>query len=392
MKNRGIKMKYTEKYRNIGLGLVELFEKEGIIQAGVNGPYDDQETIVRNLSHLIIITSLEILIFNNKRLRNSLDKMGEKLLSMKTDSGLYIMRKKNTKDKCNGVIGHAWVIESLVYLFRVTYDEKYLIHAKEIVDKHAFDNKEFLWHRPLYGQSIQSDVSIDYTLNHQLWFAASLAELNQILKDEKIDFEVNNFLDDLSTKMWIHRDGLICHPIYMRTDFYAAFKEKIKFSLDVVRRILGKPSYKYREYGYHIFNLMALARINRVIPEHKFFSSRKFLKTLKFVNDYDYLKKLLELSWKLDSTLNYKNLEKDEYKTNIYGYTYNVNAFELWFIRQNFENMIDLPILEKALSDQDKIIYDEKEQKLGLESHDKIVINYRVYELYRCLEKDKNWF
>lgn len=42
-----------------GNSLIKAYEKSNEILTGINGPYDDEELKVRNLCHLIIITSIE---------------------------------------------------------------------------------------------------------------------------------------------------------------------------------------------------------------------------------------------------------------------------------------------------------------------------------------------
>ena len=41
---------YDGKYREIGNRLIMQYQKEGTVPAGVNGPYDDKESIEKNLS------------------------------------------------------------------------------------------------------------------------------------------------------------------------------------------------------------------------------------------------------------------------------------------------------------------------------------------------------
>ena len=123
---------YTTIVRNIGKELILDYINNDKILGGLNGPYDDPETPVRNLCHLIIITSLEIKIFNNSKYIDILEKMSRELCGLQSEDGLFIMRLKKEKDLCNGVIGHSWVIEALLYLHMVFKEEKYLNTQKEL--------------------------------------------------------------------------------------------------------------------------------------------------------------------------------------------------------------------------------------------------------------------
>lgn len=40
----------------------------------------------------------------------------------------------------------------------------------------------------------------------------------------------------------------------------------------------------YKEEGYHVFNLMALARISNVYPNYKLECNKKIIKALQYVN------------------------------------------------------------------------------------------------------------
>ena len=55
---------YTEKIRDVGVKLIDGYLLTGHVETGINGPYDDPETEVRYLAHLIVIAAIEFLKFN----------------------------------------------------------------------------------------------------------------------------------------------------------------------------------------------------------------------------------------------------------------------------------------------------------------------------------------
>ncbi len=378
---------YDGKYREIGNRLIMQYQKEGTVPAGVNGPYDDKESIVRNLSHLIIMTAIEIRTFGRKELAGDLERMGAHLLSLRQPSGLYILRENTQKDACNGVIGHAWVVESLVYLYELTGKDRYLEAAGDIVSRHCFDKKQRLWHRPDYGGQAKAGTSIDYTLNHQLWFAASLAELNRTAGKHDYDSELGAFLDGLKRTMAIHKNGLICHTIYLSRDFRHSVKGLIKYGADQFYRMLKRPSYEYREQGYHVFNLMAVARLKEAVGEHAFFHSEKAGNIAGYVSQAAFLEGLSRSDWTSDPTLSYTNITEEEKCVNVYGYPYNVPGLELPYISLVLKPLIEEEAVRRCFLEQHARTFDEKRREMGKISHDKTVINYRVYEYYRYLEK-----
>lgn len=132
---------------------------------------------------------------------------------------------KKEKDLCNGVIGHSWVIEALLYLHMVFKEEKYLNMAAQIASKHSFDERLNLWAIP---NKVPTDLTIDYTFNHQLWYAASLAELNNVLKNTIFQQQLDCFILSLDLNMTNSGYGKIAHTIYRRLGKIATIKSCVK--------------------------------------------------------------------------------------------------------------------------------------------------------------------
>lgn len=376
---------YDEKIRFIGQQLIDAYKSERIVYCGINGPYDDPETKVRNLSHLIVITSIEILKYDNSDLIETLSCMGSELISLRNSQNIYCMREKEGKDQCNGVIGHAWVLEAYYYLYKVIKDREYLTIADSIIGNHEFSYKLGLWGRPGMGSD---DRAIDYTLNHQLWFAASLAEINTELKSDEYENQVNVFLKKLNHNMKLSKQGKVAHEIYSKIGRKYAFKSKIKRVVNMSQDILGLKSYAYKEVGYHVFNLMAIARLFNENTDCSFWDSSKIKKAFSYVNKRSYLTELESDNVTLDASFKNK-IDKAEEKTiNIYGYPYNVPGFELLYVDKIFDNQIKKVTLEYCIKRQFELTYDGNEKRFQNRCHDKVVINYRVYEYYRYLEVD----
>lgn len=375
--------KYNKLIRNVGKQLIEHYIENKCVLCGINGPYDDPETGVRNLSHLIIITSVEVLKFEEIDYKRVLYNMGQDLLRMKALDGLYCMREKRGKDKCNGVIGHAWVIEALIYLWKVFKEDVYLQEAIEIAKRHLFNEKLGLWGRP---NMTCTDETIDFTLNHQIWYAASIGELLQFVEDEQLKKEFNCFMSRLDKNMEISKYGKISHSIYNRLNILNRIKYLIKKYVYVFRELLNKASFAYKEEGYHVFNIMALARIYKIVPGSDFYKGKKFKKSIYYINKGHLYEGLLSTKVNLDYSLHNSISDVDEKDINIYGYPYNVPGFELMYSNIVFAEFIEKDICAKVLSKQFELTYDEKRRMFGKKCHDKNTINYRVYEYYRFLE------
>lgn len=373
-----------KEIQTVGQKLIEEYRCGEKIRQGINGPYDDSETTVRNLSHLIVLTSVEIKIFDNKAYIEVLKKMGEELLSLKDERGLFVLRQKESKDSCNGVIGHAWVIEALVYLYNVLHERKYIDAAVIIAKQHVFDKKLCLWNRPIYDEKVKD--KIDYTLNHQLWYAASLAELLKVNNDDNLEQELRYFMKNLHKSFGVANNGRILHSVYRRNEFKSQMKQMIKKKIHLLEARLGKPSMVYKEQGYHVFNLMALSRIYMTNPEYVFFKNKKFCKALDYVNTNDFLIGLENTKICLDNSLNNNITDKEELVLNIYGYPYNVPGFELLYVGKVFEKKVSENCIKECLKKQFEFTYEERKKQFGKSCHDKNTVNYRVYEYYRYLE------
>lgn len=153
-----------------------------------------------------------------------------------------------------------------------------------------------------------------------------------------------------------------------------------------ISEVLGKPSLMYKEVGYHVFNLMAFARLYHIAPKIEFFQSIKFKKCLKYLENKKYQQLLVASNIELDGSTFGKTLTKDECSINIYGYPYNVTGFELMYCLQVFGKLISEKDVESVCKTQFEQTWSDKELSFGPKCHDKVAVNYRTYEYYRYLE------
>lgn len=373
----------SEQIRSIGRSLVDAFVATGMAYTGINGPYDDPETEVRNLSHLLVIASIEYSKYGMRNYYNAIVNIADRILAMKDSTGIYIMRMKGEKDRCNGVIGHAWLIEGLLYAYKVTNEEKYLKECKNIINKHDFNYDIGLWGRPLEKAN---DDSIDYTFNHQLWYAATLLEANQYLKDEKLTEEFKCFCLKLSNNFKVGLNGRIVHGIFNRLNKKQKYREVLKYYIFCLYEIIGRRSFKYKEEGYHMFNIMAFARIFVIDEYAPIFKCNKVRKALSYCNSSSLYEGLLSSKLQEDLSGHGKITKKEESEINIYGFPYNVPGFEIKYVAQAFKGIIEKEQEDRLLNNQMNLIFCADKDNYLLRCHDKITIQYRVYEYYRFLE------
>lgn len=374
---------YTDKIRKVGEKLINRYLHTGHVETGINGPYDDPETEVRYLAHLIVIVAVECEIFGHSEYKSVVEQLGQQVLSMKSSAGTYKMRQKDEKDQCNGTIGHAWLVEGLLYAYKVTGEEKYLDESERILMMHRFNEKIGLWGRPLMGND---DNAIDFTFNHELWYAATLAEFLQVRKNEQLQKQLDVFMGKLVRTITIIKEGRVAHAIYGRLSTRSALKYKVVRLRDVVNERLSLPSLRYKEIGYHLFNIVAFARLYKIYPESHFFKTKRFKNALDFVNKEEFYKELEENNLKMDASSHGDSLTKEEKTINIYGYPYNVPGFEVLFCQEIFKETIRKDTADKILKRQMELTWDECGGKFGKCCHDSVSVNYRIYEFYRYLE------
>lgn len=369
----------TRVIRDIGKKLIQNHMNGNQISGGINGPYDDPETPVRNLSHLVIICGIEVLKYGREEYIPALKKIGTEILNRKGRDNLWIMREKATKDQCNGVIGHAWLNEAFIYLFRTLQDEVYIDEALTVARQHGFNQKIGLWKRP-------TDGTVDYTMNHQLWYAATLAELNDIVRDVELSRQLDRFMERLPHNLEVSKNGRIRHSVIMHESAKDTLKQKTKNFLSDFHEKRNKPSMAYKEEGYHVFNLFALARLYRVKADSLFWNTVKFKKSINYVHQDEFFAGLENPNVKLDASLKNHITDQEERSVNIYGYPYNVPGFEVAYVAETFDGMISADIVDRCLEKQLDYTFDTGKSVFGCRCHDKQTINYRVYEYYRFLE------
>jgi len=322
---------------------------QGYAPGGQNGPYFDIETPIRNSAHWCVIYATLSREYPNEGFDEIAHSLANYLISPPEfiRNGVYVHRQKHGKDWSNGVIGQGWVIEALAIAGRMLEREDLTSHAKKVASKFSFDTKVCAWKRidPRTGKS-----AIDYTLNHQLWYAAALAELD----DPTHNAHIRSFLTLLNRgAMRTGGEGRVLHLLYSKS-----IKGLLLRARYAITRIRSGNSLKAKEIGYHLYNLHPLARLKKGFGDHELFQSSvveiavEYTKTDAFFNDLD---------------------------SNKYSYPYNSPAFELPLVKAAFK--VDIP-LERFVDRQLEKTYWEQDGNFGFYRGcpDPMTLNARVYE------------
>lgn len=240
------------------------FQNNSVI-AGCNGLYNDPETHYRNSCHWAIVCKFVVSCCEcneteRKKFLDFLDRVVNELYSLDLSSG-PILARTGKKDKSNGLIGTAWVIESLSYRLSEQSEsvrEKSEEIIRQLMSHYSFDKKLGYW--PNVIEPNGETLGPDRTFNHQLWLTISMLEAACALKDENMKQEAKLFIKALLQHMKFNSNGCIYHTI-------GAFPH---YHRTLAKRIL-KPDYKkemhVKELGYHAFNLIALSKLSYLAPE-----------------------------------------------------------------------------------------------------------------------------
>ncbi|MDU0114569.1 hypothetical protein RT723_16545 [Psychrosphaera aquimarina] len=271
-----------------------------------------------------------------------------------------IFVEKKGKDKCNGLVGQAWVIESLAFAFEKLNREDCLQEALRLYHTHPWSPDTALWYRVEIDGTV---LSYDPTFNHQLWFAASASILAKY--DDKIKKQVESFVNKVLLKIQTYDNGVVFHASRMGSVFNYTKEPNFGFIKECktrLRRILQRRSLYSKSVGYHGFNLHAIAMVLENMPG-----------TLD-VNSW--VIKDLSRAFSDDRFISSLNKSK-------FGYFYNVSGFEIaYFLKTlGYEAGVTLDWYDKQL-----------EKTLENESHiltkhapDKNTALARVYELVRLV-------
>lgn len=340
--------------------VVPVADKGGLMAGGVNGPYYDVETPVRNTAHWLITFALLYKRTGDEQYKEAATKLLNFLLNpgKHCKEQVYIHRQKKGKDWSNGIIGQAWIVEALHIAGKILNSTEASKRAVEAINVFKFQSSLSVWDRI---DAANGSRAIDYTLNHQLWFAAAKAEA-----DQNSYAEVDSFLSLLQAGAFrVRANGLICHLLYS-----SSFKGKLLEYRYLLLEKRNMNAVLKKEIGYHLFNLYPLARLYRLRPEHPFFATDKFKRALNYMVSKEFNEAL---------------------ENNKYAYPYNSPAFEMPLVLATFKHLLNESInideiSNRLLQKQTALTFDSESRVFSKNTDDSITLTARIYEYVLGLE------
>lgn len=338
---------------------------DGSFAGGHDGPYRTKDSPVRNTAHWLFTLCSLYEQTGYKNYFAAANKAADYLLSNKArpiNSSFWLGIPGKNRHIGNGVIGQAWVIESLVKASKALNRPDCYKLAEQVFLLHRFNEKTGIWNR-VEQNGISSQI--DRTFNHQLWFAAAAAMLD---KTPVAAEQALIFLEKKGQHVVLYANGIVNHRSLMwQLPLLEDFRKMPKELMRRLKALLKNKLIYQISVGYHAFNLYAFAMLKQSFPEHSFWKSRKMDKMLRVTSTLAFQKQL---------------------SGNPYGYPYNPPGIEIAFAYDVFGAGFGADAAEKWLQRQATETYHpETGSLLSFNTPDPLTSEARIYEALR-LEND----
>lgn len=348
--------------------LVDQQMSKNSVMPGKNGPHQHQETAVRNSCHWAISCLKCYTWYKQDCYLNYACELLQRITTEHDQSGnvTYHLRDSEGKDRCNGLIGQAWVLEALLLAFETAEEDAYFKRAVQLFSAHKFSSEQGLWEITEIDGKF---CGFDPTFNHQLWFALAASPLRLVLPEA--ERQLGQFTAKLHQNLTVLKNGLIFHPIdrslnrkmSKRAVLVKRLKDKTLSPAHLKRRLSGDLNYQkllYFSYGYHLFNMYAFVGLRDVLP----------------ARNMKWLKKSFQL------------LERDEFwkavDGNDFSYPYNAPGFELPLVYEFFPKYVSEQRLEWVWKQQIRKSFSFETWTFDRGTPDPMCLTARIYELSKC--------
>lgn len=368
-------MKQYEYMKKVADYNYERYLRQGYATAGHNGPHGHLDTPVRNTAHYLVIYSYLFKITGEDKYKKISEIFADYLISeqKKSKSGAIQCMVTDKFDHLNGLIGQGWVIEALLYYHETFHDKACIEVAKSIFFAQQYDFSKHLWNRiELDG----TNIGIDPTYNHNIWFAACSYKLNDYCEGNEVDTIVRDLLTKGAERDFrVYVNGLLHHHVNLSEEpaIKAARKKiRIKYLLTPLRFVNPKKlSPHYMEYAYHIFDMYGFCILKERYADLPLFKSERFNKAQVLACNIELINKRCHAG----STKDF----------NVYSYSYNSPAFEWPFVSKvlGFENN---ETNDDLYAIQERLMKDDKDGFFTRNNPDIELWNARTYEIIRFLE------
>jgi hypothetical protein len=331
---------------------------DGSMPPGHNGPYHDPETPVRNTAHWLMTWLRAHELSGETQYRDAAERAVVYLTSpdARPMQATFWCRRNPRKDFANGLVGQAWAIEGLVAAAQAFGRDDLLDLAEAVFLLHPYDGAAGGWRKVNVDGSYNS---LDYTFNHQLWFAAAGGLLHADRPAPEVDKVVQDFLARLDDHLTLYRSGLVRHkgPTFLA----ASRKRKVWGYIKQVLEWKTAAYMQMKSVGYHGFNLYGLALLKTAYPQHAVWQLPQIAAVLRYATS-DSFRRALE--------------------TSKYGYPYNPPGFEVPYAFQVF-GVETAEMRHWWVGEQIRRSFDFETDMMRRGTEDEITFAARLYEATR---------
>jgi len=291
---------FSEIYLDCVQQFCNRHDETGCVQPGINGPHNEAETPLRNICHWIIALAGAYRLTNCSRYYAKAEELVARLCSseLRPHGASYLARVSKGVDRCNGLIGQAWVLEALGEMSTLTGSTKFREIGIELVLRHKFAWKWSLWHSlDIDGRNL----NIDNVFNHQLWFAATASMVNKGDSGE-INAMIASFMNALDRNLTLDGHGYVAHHIdrirsapsvrlsgLMKHMRQGTVLQRLHRPKGTTNGIKDPALFKV---GYQSFNAYGFALLKRETRGHPFWGTNEVEKLTRILWSAEYLRSL----------------------------------------------------------------------------------------------------
>jgi len=277
-------------------------QSDGSFLPGHNGPWMNQDTPLRVTAHWSILFARAYQINGDDSFKVASEKAIDYILSsVFAQSGFAFHCRNDGPDKCNGLIGQAWILEALFIVGKELENKYYVESAEKRLSKFKFNNLLGLWYTL---ETDGTNKGIHSTINQQIYFNFVTLLIAKETKNLLLQKNCKLFLKKLKRNYRLDKTGIIIHRRKLSRDFFS------NPSSEIIERSIG----------YQSFILFAFAIYNHYYPGELNQNYPKLIKSIfkSFVS-------LLDL------------LGSYNYSSNRYLYSYNQTGIEILKFQQEFD-------------------------------------------------------
>jgi len=328
---------------------------DGSFLPGRNNSWNDNVTPARTTSHYAIQLCKAYSLTKNIKYLQSAELAYNYLTSpeLRPFDKTFNCRTEKNKNKCNGLIGQAWVIESLIHGAKYLRYNKLIELARSTYKLHEYNQNYHLYSPIEINGRILKPAK---TLNHQLIFTAVGCMLIQATIDEHKP-ELLDFYKKLPNLALKYKNGILAHHVHYGPNSI------MRNTLRLLRYPIFLKTYS-RAIGYHSFNLFSLGLAKSALPGSDVWDTPKLRKLIEqlhlAITSKDYLEHI---------------------KTNSYAYAYRLVGPELLvFCRAFGFDQLNEEIYRMVSFQLDQH-WDKSENSLSKNTPDSDTLASRLYEI-----------